>query len=74
MHFKGRMHSASLLAGALQQYAHDASRRTTARQSTLMLPHDLSICICALQLKRSEGRPNFGKCCLHGKVKLLPPT
>ena len=39
-----------------------------------VLPNDLSVRICALQLKESsEGQPSFGMCCHHGKVKLPLP-
>ena len=40
----------------------------------LLLYHNLSVCIWALQLKEgSEGRPSFGMCCHHGRVQLPPP-
>ena len=38
-----------------------------------MLPYDLSVCIRALQVGKVQGRPIFGMCCRHGKVKLPPP-
>ena len=73
LQMRHRMHSAqriSFCGTVLPWLAHIAS---TTRLSMLMLPHDLSVCICALQLKSSAARPRFGMCCRHGKVKLPPP-